>query len=78
GYDDHRGWIYSLAVAPELRRCGIGSQLMRHAEHELALLGCPKINLQVRADNAEVVAFYESLGFRAEARISMGKLTLDG
>lgn len=74
GYDGHRGWLYSLAVAPEWRRRGIASQLVRHAEEALSQLGCPKLNLQVRADNEEVVAFYESLGFRTEARINMGKL----
>lgn len=74
GYDGHRGWLYSVAVAPDRRRDGIGSQLIRHAEQALAQLGCPKLNIQVRADNAAVVAFYESLGFQTEERISMGKL----
>jgi len=74
GYDGHRGWIYSLAVDPEHRRCGIGRQLVCSAEQALQRLGCPKLNLQVRADNAEVVAFYQSLGFGVEERISMGKL----
>lgn len=76
GYDGHRGWLYSLAVAPTHRRNGIGTQLVRHAESALAGRGCPKLNLQVRADNAGVVAFYESLGFDAEERISMGKRIL--
>ena len=75
GYDGHRGWLYSVAVAPDARRLGIGSCLVRHAEAELAKRGCPKINLQVRANNAGVTAFYESLGFRLEERISMGKVT---
>ena len=74
GYDGHRGWIYSLAVVPDRRRDGIGTQLVRHAEQALARLGCPKLNLQIHADNAAVVAFYESLGFHTEARISMGKI----
>jgi ribosomal protein S18 acetylase RimI-like enzyme len=74
GYDGHRGWLYSVAVAPDRRRDGIGSQLIRHAEQALAQRGCPKLNIQVRADNAAVVAFYESLGFQIEERISMGKL----
>ena len=74
GYDGHRGWLYSLAVAPSHRRHGIGTRLVRHAESVLARRGCPKLNLQVRADNAGVVAFYESLGFASEERISMGKL----
>ncbi len=74
GYDGHRGWLYALAVRTESRRRGVGSQLVRHAESALLRLGCPKLNLQVRADNAEVVAFYESLGFHCEDRISMGKV----
>ncbi|MDH3582755.1 MAG: GNAT family acetyltransferase [Phycisphaerae bacterium] len=74
GYDGHRGWLYSLAVAPDRRRRGIATQLVRHAEGALTQLGCPKLNLQVRAENAEVVAFYESLGFHIEPRISLGKL----
>jgi hypothetical protein len=73
GYDGHRGWLYSVAVAPDRRRDGIGSQLIRHAEQALAQRGCPKLNIQVRADNVAVVAFYESLGFQTEERISMGK-----
>jgi hypothetical protein len=32
-----------------------------------------KINLQVRATNAGVVAFYEQLGYAVEERVSMGK-----
>jgi glutathione S-transferase len=74
GYDGHRGWLYALAVAPGYRRQGIGSALVRHAEAALAALGCGKINLQVRASNYQVVAFYRSLGFASEARISLGKL----
>lgn len=73
GYDGHRGWIYSLAVRAAHRRKGIGTALVRHAEQQLGRLGCPKVNLQVRAENASVVAFYESLGFVVERRISLGK-----
>ena len=74
GYDGHRGWLYSVAVHNDYRRQGIGSSLVRHAESALAQLGCPKLNLQVRANNASVIAFYQSLGFLSEERISMGKL----
>lgn len=73
GYDGVRGWIYSLAVLPEFRRRGIGRALVEHAEKSLAQLGCLKINLQVRSDNGEVIAFYERLGFLTEDRISLGK-----
>jgi ribosomal protein S18 acetylase RimI-like enzyme len=76
GYDGHRGWIYSVAVAPEHRRRGVGSQLVRHAEQALTSKGCVKINLQIMEGNESVTAFYESLGFSVEKRISMGKRLL--
>ncbi|MEX3979455.1 GNAT family acetyltransferase [Paraburkholderia sp. EG287A] len=73
GYDGHRGWLYSVAVAPEARRHGLGTRLVRHAENALAALGCLKLNLQVLTDKAEVLAFYERLGYRADAVVSLGK-----
>jgi ribosomal protein S18 acetylase RimI-like enzyme len=77
GYDGHRGWIYSLAVSPEVRNRGIGSALMQQVEKELRKVGCPKVNLQVVASNAATVDFYKKLGYSIEERVSMGKL-LDG
>jgi ribosomal protein S18 acetylase RimI-like enzyme len=73
GYDGHRGWIYSVAVSLTYHRRGIGSQLVSHAEHALIAKGAVKINLQIMQGNEAVTAFYESLGFSIEKRISMGK-----
>lgn len=73
GYDGHRGWLYSVAVAPQARRHGLGTRLVRHAESALAAMGCLKLNLQVLTDKAEVLAFYERLGYRADAVVSLGK-----
>ena len=73
GYDGHRGWIYSVAVSPAHRRKRIGSQLIQFAENALASKGCVKVNLQIMEGNESVAAFYASLGFSAEKRISMGK-----
>lgn len=73
GYDGFRGWIYHLAVSSELRRRGFGRAMMHAVERELIALGCPKINLQVRATNHGVIAFYEALGYETEERVSMGK-----
>src|SRR5450631_2842163 len=42
GFDGVRGWIYHLAVAPESRRRGIATELVRTAESGLRRLGCPK------------------------------------
>ncbi len=73
GYEGHRGWINYLAVDPTHRRGGIGRALMAEAERVLHAAGCPKINLQVRPDKKEVVAFYAALGFSVEGAISLGK-----
>ena len=73
GFDGVRGWIYHLAVAPEFRRRGIATALVRAAEEGLSRLGCPKVNLQVRAENAGVVDFYKAAGYGVEQRVSMGK-----
>lgn len=73
GYDGHRGWVYYVVVSPNHRRQGIGSALMGHAEEALREMGCPKLNLQVRASNHEVVAFYRQLGYEIEERVSMAK-----
>jgi ribosomal protein S18 acetylase RimI-like enzyme len=73
GYDGHRGWVYAVAVQPQSQRRGIGSALVRRVEKALAERGCWKVNLQVRASNAAVIAFYEKLGYTVEQLFSMGK-----
>ncbi|HVZ64889.1 MAG TPA: GNAT family acetyltransferase [Lacunisphaera sp.] len=79
GYEGHRGWINYLAVDTPRRRGGLGRRLMDEAERLLRAAGCPKINLQVRTDNAAAIAFYERIGFKRDAVVSFGKrLEQDG
>jgi ribosomal protein S18 acetylase RimI-like enzyme len=73
GFDGFRGWVNRVATHPEYQRQGIASLLMQNAENALAAMGCPKLNLQVRAGNAAVVEFYENAGYTIEDRISLGK-----
>ena len=73
GYDGHRGWINYLAVATEYRKRGLGRRLMDEAETHLRYMGCPKINLQVRSSNIDVVTFYKSIGYSVDDVVSMGK-----
>jgi ribosomal protein S18 acetylase RimI-like enzyme len=73
GYDGFRGWVNKVATHPSHQRKGIASQLMRAAESALADMGCPKLNRQVRAENASVVEFYKDAGYEIENRVSMGK-----
>jgi ribosomal protein S18 acetylase RimI-like enzyme len=73
GYEGHRGWINYLAVSPQHRRQGIATLMMAQAESRLRTAGCPKINLQVREANTEVIQFYESIGYAKDLVVSMGK-----
>ena len=73
GFDGHRGWVNYLAVHPDFRSRGFGRELMQRAEALLLGLGCPKINLQVRAGNEAVLGFYRNLGYAEDPVASMGK-----
>lgn len=73
GYEGHRGWINYLAVSPKYRRQGIAAKMMLQAENHLRAAGCPKINLQIRETNLEVVQFYKSIGYVIDPVVSMGK-----
>ncbi len=46
---------------------------MRELEALLLARGCPKLNLQVRGDNLDALAFYEAIGYAADNAISLGK-----
>ena len=73
GYEGHRGWINYLAVDPVFRRKGLGKTMMKAAETYLEQFECPKINLQIRAQNHQVIEFYKSIGFLQEDVLNMGK-----
>jgi len=73
GYDGHRGWINYLAVHPEHQGSGIGKRIMEKAEGLLQESGCPKINLQVRNTNVNVIEFYKKIGYKEDNVISLGK-----
>ena len=73
GYEGHRGWINYLAVLPEYQRKGYAAKMMEEAERILESAGCPKVNLQVRKSNTEVIEFYKNIGYSVEGVVSMGK-----
>jgi ribosomal protein S18 acetylase RimI-like enzyme len=73
GFDGHRGWVNYLAVSGKHRKQGFGRMLMRRVEERLTDMGCPKVNMQVRASNAAVLAFYERLGYAQDQTVSLGK-----
>jgi ribosomal protein S18 acetylase RimI-like enzyme len=73
GYEGHRGWINYLAVHPDYQRMGIGRRMMKEVEIRLRAAGCPKINLQVRNTNADVIEFYKRIGYKVDDVVSLGK-----
>ena len=73
GYEGHRGWINYLAVHPDFRGQGFAQQIMDSVEFALREMGCPKINLQIRTGNDNVISFYQKLGFSGDRAVSMGK-----
>jgi ribosomal protein S18 acetylase RimI-like enzyme len=77
GHDGHRGWVYYVTVDPDHRFKGFGRAIMSAAEHWLRARGIEKLQLMVRGDNAEVHAFYQSLGYFEQERVVFAKW-LDG
>ncbi|KAB1654521.1 GNAT family acetyltransferase [Pseudoclavibacter chungangensis] len=73
GTDGHRGWLYYLAVTPELRGRGIGRELVAAAERRLEALGCPKVQLMVRRENRDVASLYAELGYEESDVLVLGK-----
>ena len=73
GYDGHRGWLNYLAVIPQFQKKGFGRLLLEFGETLLFEKGCPKLNLQIRTDNAEAIKFYKAVGYSEDAAVSFGK-----
>ncbi len=73
GHDGHRGMLYYVAVAPYVRRQGLGRAAVRAGEAWLAARGVWKVNLLVRAKNAAVRGFYEALGYEVNPVLCMAR-----
>ena len=57
GYEGRRGWVNYVAVDPSYQRKGIGKLMMSEIENKLLEQDCPKLNLQVRVENSNALAF---------------------
>jgi ribosomal protein S18 acetylase RimI-like enzyme len=60
--------LIQMWVAPEVRRSGVGSRLVRALIAWAAQRGAPVLRLQVNASEARPIAFYGSLGFHDTGR----------
>jgi ribosomal-protein-alanine acetyltransferase len=60
----HRARLYSIAVHAQARGRGVGTALLRAAERAARARGCSTLSLEVRADNARAIRWYERHGYR--------------
>jgi ribosomal protein S18 acetylase RimI-like enzyme len=72
-WDGRRGWIYHVATTSSHRRRGIAARLVHQVEDGLRALGCLKVNVVVRDDNAEGLAFWPDMGYEPVAAHQLGK-----
>ncbi|OIO59491.1 MAG: ribosomal-protein-alanine acetyltransferase [Alphaproteobacteria bacterium CG_4_10_14_0_2_um_filter_63_37] len=56
--------LYSMAVAPELLRQGVGAGLMDAVETAARGRDCVLLRLEVRRDNTAAIALYQKRGYR--------------
>ncbi len=63
GHDSRRGYLQHLAVAPEHRRQGIGSELLSRCVAALAAAGIGKVHIHVFADNPAGHEFWARRGW---------------
>ncbi len=60
--------LYSIAVAPQLRRRGLGPLLLNAAEDAARRRGRRVMRLEVHRDNRRAIACYEKSGYRLFGR----------
>ena len=68
GFSSFRGKplinIHDIAVSPAARGKGVGRKLLDAVKDEAKKLGCCKVTLEVRSDNARAMGLYKSVGFK--------------
>jgi len=66
-----RAWVGGMGVASEVRRQGVGEQLMRALLDVARQAGVRRVQLEVLEANARARALYEKLGFRVWRRLEV-------
>ena len=61
--------IYSIGVAARFRRRGLARSLVAAAEKDAVRRGRKAMRLEVRADDRDTIALYESSGYRRIGRV---------
>jgi N-acetylglutamate synthase len=69
GHDGRRGYLYHLAVGPELRRRGVGRVLVEHAMTAIRAEGIEKFHIDVLAGNDGGLCFWQAIGWHERSEI---------
>jgi len=64
------GHLLDLAVAPDCRRAGVATKLLRKFSHLCQRVSATRIYLEVRVDNRVAIRFYEKNGFIITRRLA--------
>jgi phosphinothricin acetyltransferase len=78
GHDDHRGYIYHLAVHPDQRRKGLGRSLVERSLQALRDAGIQKCHLLVFNNNDPGITFWKSVGWEQRTDLLVMSKTLEG
>ena len=57
------GWVFSVGVAPDAGRGGVGSALLHEACRRFRAVGVAQVRTMVRRNDVPVTAFFRSNGF---------------
>lgn len=72
-YPAHAAYLGAGQVKPTYRRRGVGTRMIREAEHDARTQGCAQIGLTVGSrDNPQARRLYERLGYRDWGRGEFG------
>jgi ribosomal protein S18 acetylase RimI-like enzyme len=69
GWDGWRGGMYRLVVVRDMRRNGIGTQLVRAAEARSRELGARRVTAVVMSEHPDANAFWDETGYEVDARV---------
>lgn len=68
-YGDERAHLLLIGVRPDVRRGGLGTELVQWHLECARVAGMTQIWLELRATNAIARKFYEQMGFTVTARV---------
>jgi ribosomal protein S18 acetylase RimI-like enzyme len=76
-WDGWRGYMYRMAIVPELRRNGLATRLVHEVERRLSAIGVTRIHAQVVTDSPGAPDFWAANGYAPQRTIADYAKTLE-